>query len=121
VGYRVVRTLHRWHLVDERRMEAARQRYGSVDYRAASGVMREVLVRTVVERYDTQLAALRCPVTFVWGDDDTAAPLAKARQAAAELDAEWVVCPGAGHLIPLTAPEALQAAVVRSLGRTPAA
>ena len=57
------------------RMEKARQRYGSADYRAAQGVMREVLVRLVNERYDDALAALACPVELVWGDDDTEAPL----------------------------------------------
>jgi pimeloyl-ACP methyl ester carboxylesterase len=100
-------------------MEAARQRYGSADYRAASGVMRDVLVRTVGERYDVALAALRCPVTFVWGDDDTAAPLGATKEAARDLDVEWIVCPGAGHLTPLTAPAALRAALLRALGDRP--
>ncbi len=117
--YRAVRTLHRLHLVGEGGMEAARQRHGSADYRAASGVMRDVLVRTVGERYDAALAALRCPVTFVWGDDDTAAPLGATKEAARDLDAEWIVCPGAGHLTPLTAPDALRAALQRALGDLP--
>jgi pimeloyl-ACP methyl ester carboxylesterase len=119
VRYRVVRTLHRWHAVGDGRMEAARQRYGSADYRAATGVMRDVLVRTVGERYDAQLAALRCPVTFVWGDDDSAAPLAPSQAAAADVNGEWVICPGAGHLTPLTAPEELRAALLRHLGGRP--
>jgi pimeloyl-ACP methyl ester carboxylesterase len=77
-----------------------------------------VLVRSLGESLDTQLKALSCPVELVWGDDDTAAPLAQAEQAAslAGGGAQLTVCPGAGHLTPLTAPDALRAAVERSLG-----
>ena len=43
------------------RMERARRRHGSADYRAAQGVMRDVLVRLVNERYDDALSALALP------------------------------------------------------------
>ncbi len=75
----MARALHRARLVGDGRMERARQRYGSADYRAAQGVMRDVLVRLVNERYDDALAALRCPVELVWGDDDAEAPVETAR------------------------------------------
>jgi pimeloyl-ACP methyl ester carboxylesterase len=95
-------------------MEALRQRYGSDDYRAASGVMRDILVRTLAEDYTAVLAALRCPVELVWGDDDTSAPLAVAEKLEAELSvAHLVVCAGAGHLTPLTVPGELRAAIGR--------
>ena len=77
-------------------------------------MIREVLVRTLSEDYASVLEDLRCPVELVWGDDDTAAPLAVAEQLEAELaDARLVVCPGAGHLTPITAPGELRAAVER--------
>lgn len=116
-AFRVARALHRVGLLSERRMEAARQRHGSADYRAAQGIMRQVLVRVLSESYEEQLAALRCPVAMVWGDDDTAAPLAGAEAAAAMVPggASLDVVPGAGHLTPLTAPAALRAAVERLL------
>jgi pimeloyl-ACP methyl ester carboxylesterase len=101
-------------LIKEERMEALRQRYGSEDYRAASGIMREVLVRTLAEDYSAAIAAVRCPVELVWGDNDTAAPLAIAERLKVDLpDAHLVVCSGAGHLTPLTVPGALRAAVER--------
>src|SRR5439155_342890 len=43
--YRVLRSLHHAGLLSDQRMERARSRHGSRDYRAASGVMRDVLVR----------------------------------------------------------------------------
>ncbi len=99
-------------------MERARQRYGSADYRAAQGIMRDVLVRLVNERYDDALAAVRCPVELVWGDDDADVPVDSARALAAALpQAHLTVCPGAGHLLPVTAPAELRAAVERALTR----
>ena len=116
--FRVARALHRRGLVSDDRLEALRRQYGSEDYRAASGVMRDVLVRLVNEDYEEQLAAISCPVELVWGDTDTAAPLADAERAAARLaDAHLTVVPGAGHLTVRTAPDAIRAAIERGLGR----
>ena len=111
---RVARQLAAHGLVSQERIEVLRQRYGSDDYRAASGVMRDILVRTLAEDYTDVLARVRCPVELVWGDDDTAAPLAVAERAKHELsDAHLVVCPGAGHLTPVTVPDQLRAAIER--------
>jgi pimeloyl-ACP methyl ester carboxylesterase len=114
LSYRVGRSLHRFGLIGESRMEWLRQRYGSPDYRAATGVMREVLVRTVNETYEDQLRAVTCPVELVWADDDTEAPLSVAEAAAALLARPHLtICRGAGHFVPLTAPEALRQAIER--------
>jgi pimeloyl-ACP methyl ester carboxylesterase len=118
LGFRMARGLHRAHLLGDAAMERARQRHGSPDYRAAQGVMRDVLVRMVNERYDDALAALRCPVELIWGDDDTEAPVQTARALEAAISgAHLSLCPGAGHLLPLTAPAELRAAVERALAR----
>ncbi len=120
LAFRTVRALHRARLVGDAPMERARRRYGSPDYRAAQGVMREVLVRLVNERYDEALAALGCPVELVWGDDDAEAPLETARALERAIPhARLTLCPGAGHLLPLTAPVELRAAVERALARRP--
>ena len=112
--YRFVRALHRRGVVSDARMDEYRQRYGSEDYRAAKGVMRDVFVRVVNETYDDQLPRITCPVELVWGADDTAAPLAAAKWAADVLaDAKLTVHEGAGHLTPLTVPQELRAAVER--------
>jgi pimeloyl-ACP methyl ester carboxylesterase len=118
-AYRVVRALHRGHLLSDARLEEARRRHGSADYRAAQGVMRDILVRLVNERYDDTLSALRCPVELVWGDDDTDVPVQSARALAERIpQAHLTLCAGAGHLLPLTAPAELRAAVQRALART---
>ena len=80
-AYRLVRGLHRAGLISDERMEAARRRHGSSDYRAAEGVMRDVLVKSVTETqrrgYDTAMTAVGTagvPVRLVFGELDTAAP-----------------------------------------------
>ena len=115
-AYRVGRSLHRRGLLSERRMDALRRRYGSSDYRAATGVMRQVHVRVVNETYEHELAAIACPVELVWGDDDVEVPPDVAEAARALLArATLTTVAGAGHLTPLTAPQALRAAVERHL------
>lgn len=114
-AYRVVRALRRAGLVTGARVERSRLRHGSADYRAASGVMREVLVRAVGGSDERELDAVRCPVTLVWADDDATVPIAVAHAALERLErrpgggrAELVVCAGAGHLLPSTAPRQLR-------------
>jgi pimeloyl-ACP methyl ester carboxylesterase len=116
--YRAIRYLRRLHLVGEARMERARRRYGSADYRLAEGVMRPVLVRLVNEDYDEVISSLSCPVELVWGSEDAEAPLAVAHELSRRLpDAKLTVCEGVGHLLPLESPDELRAAVERSMAR----
>jgi pimeloyl-ACP methyl ester carboxylesterase len=111
LGYRVGRSLHRHGLVSDTRMEAFRQKYGSVDYRAASPVMRTVLVEAVAESYENQLRRLRCPTTLVWGARDTAVPPAVAEAAVAITpNANLIVLDDADHDLPLTHPDAIASA-----------
>lgn len=112
IAYRLVRLGARLGVIAPERLEAARRRYGSADYRAATGVMRDILVKVVNESYEKELAGLRCPVRLVWGDQDLEAPLELAR-VAVELVGDGrldIVC-DAGHNIHLTHPERVQAAI----------
>ncbi len=115
-SFRLLRHLRRLHLIGEGPLDAARQRYGSPDYQAARGVMRQVFVRVVQETYEEQLKALRCPVALVWGERDLETPVEIARAAAPLVpSATLEVVPGVGHLTPLEAPEALGGAIRRFL------
>ena len=99
-AFRVIRALRRARLVPESVMESARQKYGSLDYRQASGVMREILVGVIAEDYLDDAARVTCPVTMVWGELDNPAPLAAAQRALGFFpDATLRVVSGAGHLL----------------------
>ncbi len=97
-------------------METFRQRYGSEDYRRATGSMRSVLVRVVNESYEHDLTCITCPVELVWGSNDTVVPLQVARDACALIgDARLQVIEGSGHMTPLSAPAELRKSVCRLL------
>lgn len=117
VGFRLLRWANRVGLVSDQRMEAERRRRGSTDYRAATGVMRDVLVAAVHESYEPELTRVRVPVTMVWGADDTEVPVAVAEEAKEVLEgAELIVLEGIGHFVPTSAPEALRAAIEARIG-----
>lgn len=118
-GFRLARRLHAMGLLSDETMERRRRRSGSADYRAADGVMREVLVRTIGEDYSEQLRAITCPVELVWGQTDTAAPVSMAEVAAALLGApsRLSVLPGVGHDTLASAPTAVRAAIDAQLER----
>ena len=111
LSYRVVRDLHRRGVISDSRMEAARQKYGSSDYRNATGLLREVLVASVNEDFADRLDQLRLPVSLVWGARDRDVPPAVAERIAALLvrsaDVQLDVIADTGHLVPTERPEVL--------------
>ena len=114
--YRAARALNEIGLVSDERMEAERRRRGSADYRAARGLMRDILVKVVNESYADELVKVESPVTMIWGEEDREAPLATARAAAelmsqAGVEVTLETLPGVGHMVPHEAPERLRSAV----------
>ena len=118
-AYRMARRARRLGLLSEERLEAARNRRGSADYRATSGVMREVLVIAVNESYEEELSRLSCPVRLLWGADDREVPAAVARRVAELLGGALLqVLEGVGHDLPFSAPDRLRRAIEELLAET---
>jgi pimeloyl-ACP methyl ester carboxylesterase len=119
LAYRTIRWLARRHLLSDSRLETARQKYGSTDYRNAQGVIRDVLVATVQETYEPELATLTVPIAFVWGEEDRDVPVEIATRAARVVQGPTTleVVTGVGHLLPLEAPGALATATEMVLRR----
>ena len=105
-AYRLLRWLHGHGLLTEARMERARQRYGSADYRNARGVMRDVLVAAVNESFEDELARITMPVAMLWGREDREVPLAVAERARGLLSVQvsLALLDGVGHMVPTSAP-----------------
>jgi hypothetical protein len=78
MGYRALRSLSRIGIVSDERMEEIRRSRGSADYRAATGVMRDILVKVVNETYEGEMARLESHVLLLWGDADREVPVAVA-------------------------------------------
>lgn len=116
LGYRIVRQLNRWGIVPDSVMEARRKKTGSADYNAAQGIMRDVMVTTVNENYDADLARVTTPTWMVWGENDTAAPTAAGKVASERIaGARWTVVPGEAHLLTPALGRAVRAAVEEAL------
>jgi pimeloyl-ACP methyl ester carboxylesterase len=117
--YALIRSLHGLGVVSERQMESARRRFGSADYRAAQGVMREILVKTVAEDYLDDLASINAPVELVWGEHDRPAPLEVAKIALGKIPhGQLTVANGSEHLLDATLVELLREAIDRLLAQT---
>lgn len=111
-GYRIIRKLNEFGLFSDDRLEAERQKRGSADYRAANGVMREILVKVVNESYEDQLKQIASPVKLIWGENDKEVSVTTARVAERFLpDSELNILEGVGHHVPLEAPDDLRLAI----------
>ena len=138
--YRLAKWGNKIGAVSSGRLEREKQRRGSADYRAASGVMRGVLVEAVNETYEDHLARLVCPVRLVWGSEDREVPIEVAFRAAellaeprpappssievevegegnggvrgmVDVDVELDAVEGCGHMVLLEAPDRVRTAL----------
>lgn len=119
-AYRLARRLNRAGLIGDATMESMKRRRGSADYRAATGVMRDILVMVVNEEYRDELAQLETPLHMIWGSEDREVPVAVAEEAQRIVEssggsATLEVVEGAGHLFPVQDPDALRTAVSKIL------
>lgn len=79
-------------------LERARKHYGSADYNAAPEVLRKTLVSLVNTDLRDILPSISCPALLIWGDKDTATPLADAKLMENLIpDAGLCVLEGTGH------------------------
>jgi pimeloyl-ACP methyl ester carboxylesterase len=113
--FRLVKRLATSGLLSEAVLEKYRQRYGSADYRAAQGIIRDILVKTLNEQYGEAVSKVTCPVELIWGENDTAVPpvVAEKIRDALPNGANLVVLPGVGHMTPIAEPAQLRAAIER--------
>jgi pimeloyl-ACP methyl ester carboxylesterase len=110
--FRLAKFANKVGVLSDARMEQERQKRGSADYKAATGLMRDIFVKLVNESYEDEMRKVRCPVLMVWGENDTAAPLWQAQEATQLFpDNELVVIPGGSHWLPNDNPEPLREAI----------
>lgn len=82
----------------ERKIAEKRNSAGSADYNNASPLMKKVLVKAVNTDLSRYMPAIKAPTLLVWGEEDTATPLADAHRMKRLIpDAGLVSFPGAGH------------------------
>lgn len=79
-------------------LELYKRKFGSVDYKNASGHMRAILVKVVNEDITALLPRVKVPTLLLWGDQDTTTPL-KAGQIMHNMisESKLKVFSGSGH------------------------
>lgn len=79
-------------------VEKMQQKHGSADYKNATPLMRQVLVKAINEDLTKLLPNIKVPTLLVWGDLDTATPLSDAKTMEKLIpDAGLVVLKNTGH------------------------
>ena len=79
-------------------LENLRNKHGSADYKAASPMMRQVLVNTVNEDLSALLPLCKPETLLIWGRNDDAAPYEDGQRMEREMpDAGLVTLDNAGH------------------------
>ena len=75
--------------------EYMKKHIGSNDYRAATGVMREILVKTVNTDLTDNVKKIKVPTLLIWGENDSQVPLSEAKELESLLyDGALIVLPG---------------------------
>ncbi len=73
----------------------AKKHIGSEDYRNASPMMRDILVKTVNQDLSDCAKEIKCPTILIWGDNDMAVSVEEAREIEKLIkDSALVVLPG---------------------------
>ena len=79
-------------------IENYRKQQGSSDYKSASAIMRQVLVKSVNEDLKVEMPKIKAPTLLVWGENDTATPVSDAKIMEKLIpNAGLVVLKNAGH------------------------
>lgn len=79
-------------------IEEWRSHQGSADYRAASPIMRQALVKAVNEDLTPLLPKIQQDTLLIWGDQDDATPISDAKVMEAKIPQSGLaVIPGTGH------------------------
>lgn len=92
-----------WQLVlgkekAQERIEKMRAKRGSSDYANSSPMMRAILSKVVNEDLTDKLSLIKAPSLMIWGENDTATPLADARLMNKLIpDSGLVSFPNCGH------------------------
>ena len=98
-------------------LDRFRAHFGSADYNAATGFLRDTMVKVINEDLQPYLKNIARPTLLIWGDQDTATPMRDAHIMEKEIpDAGLVVVKNAGHFSFLKDPYLVIAVIQSFLG-----
>lgn len=102
----------------QEKIEERRRNSGSDDYRNASPMMRQVMVKVVNTHLRDRLSSITAPTLLIWGENDTATPMSHAHIIHRCIkDSTLISFPGAGHFSFLDNPFPTEAALRRFINK----
>jgi pimeloyl-ACP methyl ester carboxylesterase len=108
----ISKKLNRFKLVPDSKVEQLKMKYGSSDYRNATGPLRDTLVKVIAETnsgiYLDDLRQLSCIIRLIWGKDDheiNLSILTRVKDELPNIDIEMLTLNGADHMAPVQQPE----------------
>ncbi len=94
----IYKFLNNLNLISEKSKEKFKNKYGSEDYKNATGIMRDTLVKTVNDDLSELLPKVNTKIELIWGENDTVIPLSIAEEANKKLkDSKLTIVKNAGH------------------------
>tara|TARA_B100000902_G_scaffold153307_1_gene149856 strand:+ start:1353 stop:2063 length:711 start_codon:yes stop_codon:yes gene_type:complete len=92
--------LYKFGLISKSNLDSFKNKIGSVDYRNATGVMRENLVKAVNDDLSPKLDLIKSNVFLIWGENDTEVPVSVASEANLLFNnSQLTIIPNEGHNI----------------------
>ncbi len=67
--------LNSLNLISDKRLEKIKNKHGSEDYKNATGIMRDTLVKTVNDDLSDLLSQVNTEVHLIWGENDNVIPV----------------------------------------------
>ena len=83
-------------------------KFGSVDYRATSGQMKEIFKKVINEDLSDSIVKIKTPSLIIWGRDDTETPVSDAKVFSKIKDSKLEILSDAGHYVFLDQPAQTQ-------------
>jgi len=91
---KILKTLKKIKFLDNL-AETMKNYMGSADYKAAHGIMREILVKTVNTDLKNAASKIKCDTLLIWGENDEAVPVSEAKELEKTIkDSALIVLPG---------------------------
>lgn len=99
--YKLIKNIATLPVLNEifgKRIEMYKRKFGSQDYRNASGIMRNILVNSVNEDFRNLLPLIDVPSLLIWGDKDKETPLINGQMMHKLIPcSRFVILKNAGH------------------------
>jgi len=97
----------------DKKLESFYKKFGSVDYKATQGIMRQTMVKVINDNLIDLLSSIKAPTLLIWGENDEDTPLYMGKLMEESIkDSGLIVLKGAGHFSYVDCYEQFKAVII---------